>query len=170
MTQDHAPRVELIGLAAYLADQPDVDAAYLFGSVARGQANQLSDVDVAVLLTPGINAEAAAERQVALMVALNRFSDREIQVTLLNAAPPLLAYEIVREGRLLCERDPLARIGFEVRSMKFYFDLQPAFRTYDRELAKRIREVGLGTRRQRRSSSLDAAQRLRERLAGAAER
>ncbi len=45
--------VDLDGMTAYLARQPDVDAAYLYGSVARGQANVLSDVDIAVLLQPG---------------------------------------------------------------------------------------------------------------------
>jgi len=37
-------------LGDILADQPDVLAAYLFGSVARRQANTLSDLDIAVLL------------------------------------------------------------------------------------------------------------------------
>ena len=35
---------DIEAMAAYLAGQPDVLAAYLFGSAARGQADQLSDV------------------------------------------------------------------------------------------------------------------------------
>jgi predicted nucleotidyltransferase len=35
-----------------LDKEPDVIAAYLFGSVARATAGPLSDVDVAVLLRP----------------------------------------------------------------------------------------------------------------------
>jgi predicted nucleotidyltransferase len=35
-----------------LEQEPDVVVAYLFGSVARGTAGPLSDVDVAVLLRP----------------------------------------------------------------------------------------------------------------------
>ncbi|RME36982.1 MAG: nucleotidyltransferase domain-containing protein, partial [Thermoflexia bacterium] len=35
-------------LLEYLAAQPDVVAAYLFGSVAEGRARLQSDVDIAV--------------------------------------------------------------------------------------------------------------------------
>ncbi len=164
------PRVDLAGLTAYLAGQRDVLAAYLYGSVARGQANGLSDVDVAVLLTADLNREALVERQVVLMAELDRFADREVQVTVLNDAPPSLACEVIRYGRLLCEPDPSARVAFEVRTMKRSFDIQPMLAAYDRELTKRIQEVGLGTRKRRHSSALGAAERVRERLAGVAGR
>lgn len=162
------PQVALSNLAAYLAEQEDVAAAYLFGSLAVGRANRLSDVDVAVLLAAGLAAEAAVERQLELSVALNAFANCEVQVTLLNIASPQLAYQVVRDGRLLVQRDPQARIAFEVRAMKQYFDLQPMLAAYDQALARRIQEVGLGTRRRRHSGALDAAERIRERLARAA--
>lgn len=170
MLQDEIPRVDMDGLTAYLAGQRDVQAAYLHGSVARGQANRLSDVDVALLLSPAPAPEAAVERQLALAVALGPFADRDVQVTLLNTAPPQLAYEVIAAGRLLFERDPLARIAFEVRAMKRYFDVQPLLAAYDRELAQRIQEVGLGTRKRRHPSALGAAERVRGRLAGSAGR
>ncbi len=162
--------MDIDGMTAYLAGQPDIDAAYLYGSVARGQANALSDVDIAVLLQPGLDAETAVERQLELTVALSRFSDREVQVTLLNHAPPQLAYEVIRDARLLCERDALARVRFEVRTMKLYFDLLPALHAYDRALAQRIQEVGLGARRRGYSGAIDAAQRLHQRLEKLSER
>jgi uncharacterized protein len=167
---DDQPRLDLAGLTAYLTGQSDVLAAYLYGSVARGQANSLSDVDVAVLLTADLDQEALLERQVSLMADLACFADREVQVTVLNDAAPHFAYEVLRDGRLLCEPDPAARIAFEVRAMKRYFDVQPLLAAYDRELAKRIQEVGLGTRRRRHPSALGAAQRIHERLTGAAGR
>lgn len=40
-------------LTRYFADRDDVVAAYLFGSVARGEARAGSDVDVGVLLRAG---------------------------------------------------------------------------------------------------------------------
>ena len=163
MMQD-ALTVDIDGMAGFLAEQPDVVAAYLYGSVARGQANALSDVDVAVLLQPGLDNESAVERQLELAVALSRFSNREVQVMLLNNAPPQLAYEAIREGRLLCERDRLVRIRFEVRTMKLYFDLQPALDAYDRTLAKRIQEVGLGARRKTHPDAIGAAKRIQRRL------
>ena len=167
---DDQPQLDLAGLTAYLAGQRDVLAAYLYGSVARGQANRLSDVDVAVLLAADLDRETIAERQVALMIELERFADREVQVTALNHAAPLFAYEVLRDGRLLCEHDPAVRIAFEVGTLRQYFDLQPMLAAYDRELAKRIQEVGLGTGKRRHPSALGAAERIRERLAGVAGR
>ena len=156
--------------AAYLARQTDIVAAYLFGSVARGQTHALSDVDIAVLLDPDIDRQTSVERQLELMVMLDDIADREVQVTLLNRAPPLLAYQVIRDGILLYERSRHERIAFEVRTMKVYFDFKPRLEFFNQTLLKRIQEVGLGGRAKRRSRTLDAARRIRERLDRAAKR
>lgn len=161
---DDQPKLDLAGLTDYLARQDDILAAYLYGSVARGQANCLSDVDVAVLLAAGPDHQAVVERQMMLMTHLDHFSDRQVQVTVLNHASPQLAYEVIRDGWLLYESDRLARIQFEVCAMKIYFDFQPALKAYDRALTKRIQEVGLGSRKRRHPSTLGVAERVRERL------
>ncbi|HSN74289.1 MAG TPA: nucleotidyltransferase domain-containing protein [Anaerolineae bacterium] len=158
------PAVDLPGIADCLAHQPDVAAAYVFGSVARGQASHLSDVDIAVLLDPSLEGAAALERQLALVQALEPYARSEIQVVVLNLAAPALAYQVVRDGRLLCERDRAARIAFEVRTMKLYFDLLPMLSASHQALIQRIKEVGLGRTRRRDSGTLDAARRIRERL------
>ena len=156
--------IEVQGIAAYLAKQTDVVAGYLFGSVARGQATPRSDVDIAVLLGPELDAQAMVERQLALMGALETFTEREVQVTILNRATPLLAYQVIREGVRLFERNTPARVAFEVAAMKRYFDLQPMLAFQQQALFQRIREVGLGTRARHDRSTLEAAERLRERL------
>lgn len=165
MTKSTVPQVDIPGLAEYLAGQADVVLAYLFGSVARGDAGPGSDVDIAVLFDSGLDARALVERQLDLMVALDRFADREVQVTVLNRAAPRLAHEVVLEGRVLCERDPDARVDFEVRVMRTYLDLAPMMQFFDRILMERIREVGLGRPGGgRHPGTLEAAERLRGRL------
>ncbi|MBE9513425.1 MAG: nucleotidyltransferase domain-containing protein [Chloroflexi bacterium] len=161
------PSVDMPAITLYLIQQGDVIAAYLFGSVARDQASHLSDVDIAVLLDPDLGLEESVERQLQLMVALDDFADREVQVTVLNRASSLLAYQVVRDGILLYERNRLDRIAFEVRAMKIYFDVKPLLDFHSQALLKRIREVGLDGRARRGSRTLEAAQRIRERLAGA---
>lgn len=157
-------RVELEAMAAYLAGQPDLVAAYLFGSVARGQADHLSDVDIAVLFDAALGAEESVERQLRLMVDLEAYADREVQVAVLNRAPPLLAYQAVRHGILLYERSRSERIDFEVRARKMYFDFKPWLDFHTQALLKDIQEVGLSGRRKRPGGALKAARRIHQRL------
>ena len=154
---------------AYFAQQVDVIVAYLFGSVARGQANGLSDVDIAVLLDPAMSPETAVRRQLQLMITLDEVAIRETQVTILNRASPLLAYQVIKDGLVLYERNRLERITFEVHTMKVYFDVKPMLEFFSQALLKQIQEVGLGGRARRNSRTLEAAQRIYERLGRAAD-
>jgi predicted nucleotidyltransferase len=156
--------VEIEAMAAYLAGQPDVVAAYLFGSVARGQADRLSDVDIAVLFDAGLEAEESVERQLRLMGDLEAYTHREVQVVVLNRAPPLLAYQAVWHGILLYERSRLERIDFEVRARRVYFDFKPWLDFHTQALLKDIQEVGLSERRKRPGGALEAARGLYQRL------
>lgn len=162
------PKVDQAGLKSYFAGQPDIVVAYLFGSVARGRAHPHSDVDLAVLFAPEVGLEESVERQLQLMGDLEQFADREVQVTVLNRATPLLAYQVIKDSVLLYERDHNERMRFEVIAIKTYFDLQPMYQLFDRLLAKQIREEGLGQRR-RNSDLLEAARRIQERLERVAE-
>lgn len=148
-TYTRPPALDEAGLVAFLATQPDVIAAYLFGSLAQGRAHPRSDIDVAVLLTP-MDAEAAFNRRLRLMEYLRPYADREVEVVVLNTAPPLLQYQVLKHGRLLYERDRSARADFEVRVGQVYADLKPMYDFHTRGLLREIKEVGLGGRRRRR--------------------
>lgn len=130
----------------------------------------MSDLDVAVLLPPGLDAEAVLDKQLALIGVLEDAVGREVQVVILNDASPLLAYQVIREGVLLYEQDRRARLAFTVRAMKLYFDIQPMLEFHNRATLRQIREAGLGRRKRNSTRTLDAAERIRRRLAGIAER
>lgn len=158
------PGVDVADISAALAREGDVVAAYLFGSQARGQAGPLSDIDVAVLLDPDLGKQAAVERQLDLMVALDDLHPREVQVTLLNHASPMLVYQVVRDGILLYERSRPRRIDFEVRATQRYFDIQPMLEFHAQVLMRQIQEVGLARRRNRDTRAIEAAERIQQRL------
>jgi len=163
-------RIDIEAIAAYFADQSDVVAAYLFGSAARGEADQLSDVDIAVLLDVRLGVEESVEQQLRIMSDLEEYASREVQVTVLNRATPLLAYQAVRHGILLYERSRAERIDFEVRARRVYFDLKPRLDFHSQSLLRDIKEVGLSGRRKRRGGTLEAARRIHRRLTRAGER
>ncbi|MCX7792126.1 MAG: nucleotidyltransferase domain-containing protein [Chloroflexaceae bacterium] len=148
------PRLDEAGLIAFLATQEDIVAAYLFGSLAEGRATPRSDIDIAVLLGRIPDDELGdLGRRLQLMEAFRRFADREVDVIILNTAPPLLRYQVLRHGRRLFERDRQARVEFEVRTGQEYEDLKPMYDFFNRDLFAKIKEVGLvGRRRADRTS------------------
>ena len=108
-----------------------IEAVYLFGSVARGDARDGSDVDLAVLFDQnpprtidGLGLELADGLQAKLGVP--------VQIVVLNTAPCDLIRRVLRDGRLLVDRAPSSRIRFEVRARNEYFDLKPFLDRYRR--------------------------------------
>lgn len=136
-------------LVAYLAAQPDVVAAYVFGSVAQGRARPQSDVDIAVLLAADLDEEARFDRRLRMGWEVERIIGRQTDLVVLNDAPPLLQHQVLKHGRLIFERDRAARVEFEVRAGKIYADLKPMYDFFKAALFQEIREVGLGGRRRR---------------------
>jgi predicted nucleotidyltransferase len=118
-------------LRSLLAPHGDVVAAYLFGSVARGTARSTSDVDVAVLLAAD-PPRTLDGLHLGLEGDLERGLGLPVQLVVLNRAPGDLVHRILRDGVLLVDRDPGARIRFEVRARNVYFDMQPFLRQYRR--------------------------------------
>ena len=53
-----------------------------------------------------------------------------VQVVVLNTAPVDLVHRVLRDGRLLIDIDPSARVRFEVKARNEYFDLLPVLRRY----------------------------------------
>lgn len=100
-------------------------AAWLLGSRARGTARPDSDVDVAVLLGPVAGrAELTWDLEARLSAALRL----PVQVVAVDTAPADLVHRVLRDGRLLIDRDRARRLRFEVRKRNEYFDMAPIWR------------------------------------------
>jgi predicted nucleotidyltransferase len=112
-----------------------VIVAYLFGSQASGATTPLSDIDIAVLLEPDTPSPGRLQAELIsdLMLVLRR---SDIDVVVLNTAPPLLKARAI-SGRLLYCRDELARVRFEVAARREYFDTKPLRDAQDRALLDR---------------------------------
>ena len=115
-----APELER-SLRDALALHPEIRWAYLFGSCARAEA--FHDVDVAVMLGAG------ARGAVALGRIVNRAETAvrgvPVEVVDLAAAAPALAGRVVREGRLLVDREPEPRRAWEVAANQRALDIEP---------------------------------------------
>jgi uncharacterized protein len=93
-----------------------VVAIYLFGSSAQASTHPSSDVDVAVLAR---NRLTPAER-FDLQERLAALVGRDVDLLDLAGATPVMAIQVVTEGRLLHDGDTAARELFEDRTFGAY--------------------------------------------------
>jgi predicted nucleotidyltransferase len=133
-------------LIACLAAQPDIAAAYLFGSMAQGKAMPHSDVDIAILLTASNDEKRFFTRRLELLVLMEPYANREMDVIVLNEASLLLRHEVLLHGRRLFQGNRRERVEFEVRTHQLYNDARPMLDFFNRDLLKRIREGRFGRR------------------------
>jgi predicted nucleotidyltransferase len=113
-------------LAGALATRGEVLEAYLFGSRAAGRAQAHSDVDIAVFVDENALRRRdygyAAELTSYLMSALGL---NEIDVVVLNRAPPLLYHRVLRDGRRVLSRDLRATTTREGYALSRFCDFVP---------------------------------------------
>jgi uncharacterized protein len=149
-TREKPPEVNertLAETSQCFAHRPEVLVAYLFGSHAREKPTPISDVDFAVLLSEAVPFGSYLDYRITLMQELTRiFRSDEVQVVILNQVPPLLAYKVVVEGKLLVCRDEVARLRFRTDATRRYLDTKALRRIQDTATARRIREARFGHR------------------------
>ena len=112
------PRGELPpGLPESIAENPSVIAVILYGSTARGRHTPLSDIDLCVVTGPDLTAgewESIMSR-----------SGPALDIAIFRDLSPALRYRVIREGKILLNRDPAAMHRIMAGTLREYLDLQP---------------------------------------------
>jgi predicted nucleotidyltransferase len=113
-------------IARALEPRDEVLEAYLFGSHAAGNPQRHSDIDVAVYVDDHRSTRAgygyAAELTTHLMRALGT---NEIDLVILNRAPPVLYHRVLRDGLRILSRDLRATTTREGYAFSRYCDYLP---------------------------------------------
>lgn len=104
MSRGHETSAVVSALEQYFqaCAHPGLVAAYLFGSHARDAAHMESDVDVAIILSRDIYPNTRERFEQRVRVASNLvdlLNHNEVDVVVLNDAPPLFARHVVTQGR-----------------------------------------------------------------------
>lgn len=128
-----APMADLGILKDVLAADRRVRLAVVFGSTARDSERSGSDLDVGVLVEPGSDSTPAFD------VALSRATGRAVDVVRLDTAPPLLRFEVARDGVVLVERIPHLWADFRARAMTDWWDWAPTARMLHAAAVSRLR-------------------------------
>ncbi len=109
-------------------------ALWLFGSHAAGRARSDSDVDLAALFrrrpSPAELVDAAGAAEAVL--------GRPVDLISADEAAPILAMQVLRNGRLVVDADPVRRAAFTSAAFGRYEDLKIARRPAERALLRRI--------------------------------
>lgn len=114
-------------LRPIIASFQDVEAAWLFGSAARGELRAESDIDIGLLLTDP--RWTAADRYALLGEMAARLEGlvcpRQIDLVLLEHQGPVFAHEALVDGVLIFERNRERRLEFEAETVLRSFDFRP---------------------------------------------
>jgi len=124
---------ELQRLSDCLSHYPAV-VAYLFGSVVRGGLGPLSDLDVALLFDTSVGKSERFDLRLRLSSELSALMGRRVDLVILNDVPVHLAFEVIKDGRIISCRDNAARVDFEKDVLSRYLDR----RFYDKRHAETV--------------------------------
>lgn len=92
--------VDLAGMRKYLAET-DVDFAILFGSHARGTADESSDVDIALRFPEDLNEHDRFHLRNRIDAELQEYAAKFVDVSDIESLPNHVAYAALRDGILL---------------------------------------------------------------------
>lgn len=120
----------------YFAKKPEVTAIYLYGSRARGDAKRNSDIDLAALVTDERKYPGFGIPQVVFGQDLSKLTGRKVEVQDLKTCSVDFSHRVLTEGKLLISNNEKARIAFEERVLRVYFDMKPALDEYYKSLSE----------------------------------
>ncbi len=104
-------------VAAVTATEPSVVAAWVFGSRGRGEPRPGSDLDVAILTD-----RAGGEIADRVSAEIAGRTGLDVDVCRLDVAGPVLAYEVVTDGRRVFVRVEEIADRYEERVRREYLD------------------------------------------------
>jgi predicted nucleotidyltransferase len=115
-------------MAPVFRSHPEVAAAYVFGSVARGTADAESDIDIGLVYREPARSSAHDDLADELTSALARATGRErVDVLDLGAQGPIFCHQVLIEGKLIHETDRARRVDFESDTIVRAIDFRPTY-------------------------------------------
>ncbi|OQX53256.1 MAG: hypothetical protein B5M48_03785 [Candidatus Omnitrophica bacterium 4484_213] len=121
-------------LRIFFQSQGEILFCYLFGSFAYRNFTSKSDIDIAVYLDRK-KCRDLFKKRLSLIADLSRDLKKETDVIILNdISSVFFEYVILKEGKLIFERDKEKRIEFEMKVLNQYFDFKPIMERYNQRM------------------------------------
>ena len=114
-------------LNEYFKNHPEVEVAYVFGSIVQGRTNPLSDIDIALLIDrERIKEEIYPYGYKAHILAdlVQLLKTNNVDLVILDEANPLLRHRILYYGKIIYNRKERKRIKFQIDTINKYNDFK----------------------------------------------
>jgi predicted nucleotidyltransferase len=126
-----------------VSNDPEIVALYAFGSLAEDTLKPLSDLDFAVLLSGRLNYKQRFDKHLEFIGKFNSiFHTDDIDLVMLNEAPPRFSFHITSSGTVLFCSDRPALVDFIERTRKLYLDFKYFRDSFDKAFLRGIGYYG----------------------------
>ncbi len=109
----------------------DVLAVFLFGSVAREEQTDLSDIDLCLVLIPKLT---PFESTKSYRKRLDYLKDFTFDIQIFQHLPIYVRRRVLREGRILFVRDEALLYELAFRTAQAFEDFRPIYLSYLEEM------------------------------------
>ena len=122
-----------------LSPHDEIIAAYLYGSMVKGQKGYGRDVDMALLLDRGFDEPPMYSVHVAGLIEEELGVYDVVDVRVLNYQSLGFQFRVIKEGLIVLCRDDRERVGYESGVVSSYLDVKPFLDQYDAFRIRRLR-------------------------------
>jgi predicted nucleotidyltransferase len=128
------PFPELNALDPVFQKYPEIQAVYVFGSVATGKIKAGSDLDLGIVpKTPSLH-----ERKLDILTDLARLGFCEVDLVFLDVEDIVLRFEIVKHNKVIYQTSDFDKGEYYSRILRQYFDFLPYLKVQREALKRRI--------------------------------
>ena len=125
---------ELSALDSVFRKFPEIQAVYLFGSVATGKAKAGSDLDIGIVTkTPSLH-----ESKLDILTDLAKIGFCEVDLVFLDVEDIVLRFETVKHNKVIYQTSDFDKGEYYSRILRQYFDFLPYLKVQREALKRRI--------------------------------
>jgi predicted nucleotidyltransferase len=122
-------------LGLYFKKFKNISVAYLFGSHATGKNNEMSDLDIAVLLKRDYENKRI---KLNILQGLVELGYDNVDLVILNRMSILGRHEVVKHNNILYQSDAFEAGSYFSLVVRKYLDFKPLLKTQRENLKERI--------------------------------
>lgn len=139
MSLQNLPLDKIKQIQEYFSKNSEVKTVFLFGSYARGDASQQSDIDLAVIFN-GKGKKGLFNSLGGFIEDLSSVLNTKVDVQDIDQADSMFKFRVLSEGKILCDmRKEGEKFDYQTHAVDEYFELKPVYNEILREMSNRIK-------------------------------